>query len=304
VKRNLLLVLVLLIGIPACQDLDPTRPPDRLDVPHANATLTDGLDLLYEQTLDSWSYRQYVMWAGDFVTVPAGDNFVVLTDELWDLTHVALLGEPAPGDTLIGPFTLYVLDDVDEGGHYYPRHTFTLPVAGSAYFGYGASRYLLELPAGGITLEEGTYWLAVVNEDFHWIGQSGVENNAMHRFWDDWTLRVTMTNTAMGFSLYGSVRSPGPSLWSQCQAMAHKKNGANIVTVSWSDADPGVTMIRVTGELDGKSFTSDRKIKPSASGSWSTEVQGNVVTYGLWGGAHTKYTDVVLVEEGAACARQ
>jgi len=73
--------------------------------------------------------------------------------------------------------------------------------------------------------------------------------------------------------------APPSSFTSACTYTVHPKNGSYVTTVSWSNADPGVTRIAVT---DGRTIT--KQMAPTATGSWSTTVRSGVPSYEIWGG--------------------
>jgi hypothetical protein len=83
---------------------------------------------------------------------------------------------------------------------------------------------------------------------------------------------------------------------SACSYTINSKNGQRQVTVSWENANPGVTQIQVT---DGRVVT--KQLAPTATGSWSTNVKTGVPSYGLWGGALRRDTGTTLVAAGTAC---
>ena len=83
---------------------------------------------------------------------------------------------------------------------------------------------------------------------------------------------------------------------SSCTYTIHPKNSQRQVTVTWANADPGVTEIQVA---DGRIFT--RQLAPTTTGSWSTNVKTGVPSYGLWGGVSRRDTSTNLVDAGTAC---
>jgi CSLREA domain-containing protein len=85
------------------------------------------------------------------------------------------------------------------------------------------------------------------------------------------------------------------SFTSSCTFTIHPKNGQRQVTVTWANADPGVTLIQL---VDTR--TVSKQMAPTASGWWSTSVKTDP-TYGIWGGTSRKDQGVELVEPGAAC---
>jgi hypothetical protein len=89
------------------------------------------------------------------------------------------------------------------------------------------------------------------------------------------------------------------SFTSDCTYTVNPKNGQRAVTVTWANASPGVTKIKVE-----KANPEERVMAPSASGSWSTVVRSGTPTYGLWGGTSRKNSGTVLVEPGTACTEK
>jgi CSLREA domain-containing protein len=85
------------------------------------------------------------------------------------------------------------------------------------------------------------------------------------------------------------------SFTSSCTFTIHPKNGQRQVTVTWANADPGVTLIQL---VDTR--TVSKQMAPTAAGSWSTSVKTDP-TYGIWGGASRKDQGVELVEPGTGC---
>jgi CSLREA domain-containing protein len=90
---------------------------------------------------------------------------------------------------------------------------------------------------------------------------------------------------------------PVPTFTSSCTYVISPKNGAMKVTVTWENADPGVTRIEVR---DGRTIT--KVLAPKAAGTWNTTVRSGEPTYGLWGGESRKDNSEVLVPAGSACA--
>ena len=101
------------------------------------------------------------------------------------------------------------------------------------------------------------------------------------------------------WDIYLYAVEPTTSFTSSCTFTIHPKTGQRLVTVTWTNAIPGVTKIRVSG-----GSPEEREQAPSASGSWSSGVKRGTPTYGLWGGTSRKDAGTVLVEAGTACTLQ
>ena len=86
---------------------------------------------------------------------------------------------------------------------------------------------------------------------------------------------------------------------STCTYTINAKNNQRQVTISWENADPGVTQIQVT---DGRIVT--KQLAPTTTGSWSTNVKTGVPTYGLWGGTSRRDVSTTHVASGTACVSQ
>jgi CSLREA domain-containing protein len=117
------------------------------------------------------------------------------------------------------------------------------------------------------------------------------------------TLQPSVTEGANYLAATGSQQSvtvtvPGVFA-SSCTYTIHPKNDQRLVTVTWENADPGVTQIQV---VDGRTIT--RQLAPTTTGSWSTNVKTGVPSYGLWGGAARRDTSTILVVAGTACTAQ
>ena len=91
--------------------------------------------------------------------------------------------------------------------------------------------------------------------------------------------------------------SAAPLLSSTCTYTINAKNNQRQVTVSWANADPGVTQIQIT---DGRVVT--KQLAPTVSGAWSTNVKTGEPTYGLWGGTARRDASTELVPAGTACS--
>jgi hypothetical protein len=118
------------------------------------------------------------------------------------------------------------------------------------------------------------------------------------------TLRASVTEGTNHLAVTGSQQnvtvSPLPAVFSSsCTYTINAKNNQRQVTVSWQNADPGVTQIQIA---DGKIVT--RQLAPTATGSWSTNVKTGAPTYGLWGGTSRRANTTTLVDAGTACVQQ
>ena len=96
---------------------------------------------------------------------------------------------------------------------------------------------------------------------------------------------LAATGTSQNFTI-----GPAPVFASACVYTINAKNGQRNVTVTWQNANPGVTLVSVT---DGRTLT--RAIAPTASGFWKTAVKTGVPAYELRGGTARKDTSTVLV---------
>jgi TolB protein len=114
------------------------------------------------------------------------------------------------------------------------------------------------------------------------------------------TLQAQVTEGTNHLAVTGSeqgvpVSPAAPVFSSSCTYTINAKNGKRTVTVTWTNASPGVTLVEV---VDGKSV--NKQMAPTASGSWSTSVKADP-TYGIWGGTSRKDTGTWLVTAGSAC---
>lgn len=92
-------------------------------------------------------------------------------------------------------------------------------------------------------------------------------------------------------------RESGTLFSASCTYQVSEKNGHPAVTVSWQNADPGVTLV----QLEGDYRLTTKQMAPTATGSWSTSLRSGTPTWGLWGGADRKDASTVLVPAGTAC---
>lgn len=84
---------------------------------------------------------------------------------------------------------------------------------------------------------------------------------------------------------------------SECVYQINAKNGQRMINITWRYADPGVTVIRVTG--DGR--TTQKQLPPTSTGSWSGKVRTGVPTFEMWGGSSRGAETTNLVPAGTAC---
>jgi hypothetical protein len=94
-----------------------------------------------------------------------------------------------------------------------------------------------------------------------------------------------------------TVSPLAPVFSSACTYTINAKNNQRQVTVSWENADPGVTQIQIT---DGRVVS--KQVSPTATGSWTTNVKTGVPGYGLWGGTSRRDAGTNLVPAGTACS--
>lgn len=114
------------------------------------------------------------------------------------------------------------------------------------------------------------------------------------------TLVASITEGTNHLAATGGAQSftvnPAVVFSSACSFTVNPKNGSRNVTVTWENADPGVTLIQV---LDGKLV--QKQLAPTPSGSWNTSVKTGEPTYGLWGGETRKDASTLLVPAGSSC---
>jgi CSLREA domain-containing protein len=115
-------------------------------------------------------------------------------------------------------------------------------------------------------------------------------------------LQASVTEGTNYLAVTGSQQnvtvSPVSAVFSStCTYTINAKNNQRQVTISWENADPGVTQIQVS---DGRIVT--KQLAPTATGSWSTNVKTGEPTYGLWGGTARRDVTTTLVNAGSACS--
>ena len=86
---------------------------------------------------------------------------------------------------------------------------------------------------------------------------------------------------------------------SACTYTINPKNNQRQVTVSWENANPGVTKIEIT---DGRVVT--KQLAPTSLGSWTTNIKTGTPAYGLWGGTSRRDAATNLTLAGTACVLQ
>lgn len=114
-------------------------------------------------------------------------------------------------------------------------------------------------------------------------------------------LQASVTEGTNHLAVTGSqqsfIISAAPQFSSSCTYTINAKNNQRQVTISWENADPGVTQIQVT---DGRIVT--KQLAPTTTGSWGTNVKTGAPTYGLWGGTARRDVATELVPAGTACS--